>query len=182
MQVINTKKGFTLIELMVVVSIIALLSSIVVAGLTDARGGAKNNVRNETARQYITAMGLYHGEYGHYPKNGLDNTMSVCLGSGYPNGICFVHLQHQQDNIVNTAISEFAPALPASLEKTISGTTEFWGISYKCIEQNCNNYSISWIVEGFGNSSNCFGGATKRQFLDSRIAICTYSTIIQTEI
>lgn len=181
MKTTNTQKGFTLIELMVVVSIIALLSSIVVASLTDARGGAKNNVRNETARQYITAMALYHGEYGHYPKQGLDNDNIVCLGSDHPGNSCRVMGQRTENSVVNNAISEFAPSNPASLEKTVSDGVEYFGIQYRCTDNSCADYSMYWIVEGFGNNANCFGGATKDE-LSPKVSLCTYSTIQQTEI
>jgi prepilin-type N-terminal cleavage/methylation domain-containing protein len=176
---INSQKGFTLIELMVVVSIIALLSSIVIVGLNDARSGAKNSKRNETARQYITALGIYHNEYGNYPEQtpgSENNTTNVCLGNGYPNASCYVIGSHDQNTNVNNQISEFIPGIPASLEKTVSGTTEFYGISYKCLEAECLNYSISWVLEGSGSNASCFGGASEL-VLNSRIKICTYSTI-----
>lgn len=175
----NLQKGFTLIELLMVVSIIALLSSVVVAGLTDARGGAKNSKRNELARQYVTALGLYHGEYGYYPKqdpnNGEDNTDLICMGSGYPNGDCYIEGNHEQNTNVNTAISEFAPGTPASLEKTVSSGLEFFGISYRCLDEVCSQYELNWIVEGGGSSANCFGGAVKVSLSDN-VGRCTYST------
>lgn len=175
----NLQKGFTLIELLMVVSIIALLSSVVVAGLTDARGGAKNSKRNELARQYVTALGLYHGEYGYYPKqdsnNTEDNTNLICLGSGYPDGDCYIEGPHEQNTNVNNAISEFAPNTPASLEKTVVGENEFFGISYRCLDEVCSQYEMNWIVEGGGSSANCFGGAEKAS-LSGSIGRCTYST------
>lgn len=184
MKISNSQKGFTLIELLVVVSIIALLASIIVAGLADARGGAKNNKRNELARQYVTALGLYHGEYGSYPEScdGCgDNTTRVCLGDGYPGGSCYVLGEHDQNTTINNQIDEFIPAIPASLETTTAttndGTYTFSGISYKCTDANCVNYELSWVVEGSGSDAECFGGSTKDS-LSSRIAICTYSTAI----
>lgn len=175
----NLQKGFTLIELLMVVSIIALLSSVVVAGLTDARGGAKNGKRNELARQYVTALGLYHGEYGYYPKQDANNTEDnmdlICLGSGYPNGDCYIEGSHEQNTNVNTAISEFAPSTPASLEKTVAGGNEFFGISYRCLDEICSQYELNWIVEGGGSASKCFGGATKTT-LSGQVGLCTYST------
>ncbi|MFA7193960.1 MAG: type II secretion system protein [Candidatus Paceibacterota bacterium] len=178
----NLQKGFTLIELLMVVSIIALLSSVVVAGLTDARGGAKNNKRNELARQYVTAFGLYHGEYGYYPKQYTDDTADnmdlICLGSGYPTlpggGNCYVEGPHSQNTNVNTAISEFAPGTPPSLEKTVVAGQEYFGISYRCLDDACTQYELNWIVEGSGSSANCFGGATKIEL--GNIGLCTYDT------
>ncbi|MBP9763167.1 MAG: type II secretion system protein [Candidatus Pacebacteria bacterium] len=174
MQKINTKKGFTLIELMVVVSIIALLSAIVVAGLTDAKGGAKNSKRNELARQYVIALGLYFGEHGNYPG---DSTDMVCLGTGYPGNSCYILGSHNQNVNINNAISEFAPGTPPSLDKTVSGGNEFFGIEYNCTDTSCENYEMRWIVEGNGNAANCFGGATKTFInLSQTLATCTFAT------
>lgn len=177
MKNINTKKGFTLIELLVVVSIIALLSSVIVAGLTDARGGAKNAKRNELARQYVTGLGLYHGEYGQYPETSGDNTGRFCLGSGYPGATCYIEGEHDQNVALNTAISEFVPGAPASLETTSAGGLTFWGISYRCLEENCENYALTWIVEGSGSDSECFGGAEKTSLNESgSVSMCVYAT------
>ncbi len=169
----NTKKGFTLIELLVVVSIIALLSSVVVAALSDAREGAKNNKRNELVRQYVTALGLYHGEYGKYPGN---NTTRYCLGSGYPSGNCYVVGSHTENLAVNNALTEFAPGMPASLESTNAGGNTFLGIAYSCLTSDCEDYKLEWVVKGSGSSAECFGGATKTNSTGD-LGICTYSTI-----
>ncbi|MEY2702087.1 MAG: hypothetical protein RLY43_720 [Bacteroidota bacterium] len=175
MRNFKLQKGFTLIELLVVVSIIALLSSIIVAGLTDARGGAKNNKRNELARQYVTGLSLFHGEHGYYPTRTSDNETFVCLGSGYPGGTCYVVGSHNENSSVNDQMSEFMPGTPASLETTVSGEYSFYGMAYRCTDENCIGYELSWIVEGSGSDAECFGGATKQQ-LNSKVGLCTYST------
>lgn len=178
MQKINTKKGFTLIELLVVVAIISLLAAVIVAGLADARGGAKNSKRNEIARQYVIALGLYQGEYGQYPERCIDcaeKTERVCLGSGYPGGVCYVLGDHSQNNAVNTKISQFIPGIPASLDSTIADDHSFTGISYKCVDTNCLDYELSWVLEGKGSDSQCFGGA-KKQSASSELGICTFSS------
>ena len=176
-KIINTKKGFTLIELLVVVAIISLLAAVIIAGLSDARGGAKNSVRNETARQYVIALGLYQGEYGQYPEQGPDvagNTTPVCLGS-YPSG-CFVIGASSQNSTINTQISEFAPGLPTSLETTTVGGNDYRGITYKCIETDCLDYELAWILEGTGSDAQCFGGAKEDPIVIGGLKFCKYST------
>jgi prepilin-type N-terminal cleavage/methylation domain-containing protein len=178
MKKMQTKKGFTLIEILVVVSIISLLAAVVVSGLTDARSGAKNSKRNEIARQYVISLGLYQSEYGQYPEKCSDcgdNTQRICLGSGYPGGVCYVLGDHSQNNTINTKIAEFIPGTPASLDTTIADNHSFVGISYKCVDTNCLDYEISWILEGSGSDAQCFGGATK-QSANSELGICTYSS------
>ena len=60
-------KGFTLVELMVVVAIVSLLSSIVSVSLSTARSKGRDAQRITEIRQLQGALELYYLQYGHYP-------------------------------------------------------------------------------------------------------------------
>jgi general secretion pathway protein G len=60
-------KGFTLVELLVVISIISLLSSVVLAALNSARVKARDVVRMSDMRQLQKAIETYNIDKGHYP-------------------------------------------------------------------------------------------------------------------
>jgi prepilin-type N-terminal cleavage/methylation domain-containing protein len=62
-MIISKNKGFTLIELMVVLSIIALLSSIVYASLQSTRVSARDAVRMQQVRQMDLAIGLFKSDH-----------------------------------------------------------------------------------------------------------------------
>jgi prepilin-type N-terminal cleavage/methylation domain-containing protein len=66
----NSKKGFTLIELMVVISIIALLSSVVLAALQDSRAKGRDAARIQAMIQVRNALQLYFADNGVYPACG----------------------------------------------------------------------------------------------------------------
>lgn len=68
MKLIN-KKGFTLVELLVVISIIGLLSSFAIVSLNDARVKARDAVRKGDMAQIRTALNIYYDDYGYYPTN-----------------------------------------------------------------------------------------------------------------
>jgi prepilin-type N-terminal cleavage/methylation domain-containing protein len=77
----NLSKGFTLIELMVVISIIALLSSIVLASIKDARTKAVEASYHQYLKQYATALELYRNDnQGNYPTTA---TVSISIGGTY---------------------------------------------------------------------------------------------------
>ena len=61
------KKGFTIIELLVVISIIGLLSTISVVSLNGARIKSRDARRLADMQQILTALELYYNEYGTYP-------------------------------------------------------------------------------------------------------------------
>lgn len=181
MNKLNLQKGFTLIELMVVVSIISILSSVVVAVLVDAKAGARNNRKNELVAQYVTAMSLYYGEYGEYPEGGCSTcgeASYVCLGDDYVSDRCNIFAEagqfHLENSTVNTQISEFAPGVPSSLDSITHDGKTFIGLAYACTDNNCDQYTISWVLEGSGSDASCYGGATETDF--GPISICTFAT------
>ncbi|OGG61525.1 hypothetical protein A3C87_02645 [Candidatus Kaiserbacteria bacterium RIFCSPHIGHO2_02_FULL_49_34] len=64
----NTVRGFTLIELMVVITIIALLASGVLTALANARAKARDARRADDISALMTGIELYHGDNVHgYP-------------------------------------------------------------------------------------------------------------------
>jgi type II secretion system protein G len=79
----NNKSGFTLIELLVVIAIISLLSSVVSASLSSARGKARDAVRLSDIRQISSALELYYSDNGSYPNITGMPALSVDL-SGDP--------------------------------------------------------------------------------------------------
>ena len=63
----NPCRGFTLVELLVVISIIGLLSSTVLAALNGARAKARDAARIQDFSQVRTALELYYDKYAAYP-------------------------------------------------------------------------------------------------------------------
>lgn len=67
------KKGFTLVELLVVISIISLLSSIVFSSLQDARSQARDTKRVQDIKQFKLALELHYQAEGSYPRSRDDS-------------------------------------------------------------------------------------------------------------
>lgn len=63
----NKQRGFTLLELLVVIGIIGLLASVITVNLTGARKRARDIKRISDVRQMQTAMEDYYGRNGKYP-------------------------------------------------------------------------------------------------------------------
>jgi type II secretion system protein G len=61
------KKGFTLIELMIVIAIISLMSSVVLAATKSARDKAETTKAAIDIKTVAQAMELYHLDHGFYP-------------------------------------------------------------------------------------------------------------------
>lgn len=67
----DNKKGFTLVEMLVVISIIGILSSFAVVSLNSARQKARDALRKGDMAQLRTALNLYYDDNNYqYPSCG----------------------------------------------------------------------------------------------------------------
>lgn len=64
---LNFKKGFTLVELLVVISIIGILSAVVYANFGDARKVSRDEIRKTDLKNLQLAVELYRAQTGAYP-------------------------------------------------------------------------------------------------------------------
>jgi len=62
-----SKRGFTLIEILIVVAIIGLLASFVLVGLGGARSRARDARRIADLNQVQQSLELYYSKFGTYP-------------------------------------------------------------------------------------------------------------------
>jgi len=80
------KKGFTLIEILVVIAIIGLLSTLAVVSLNNARSKSRDAKRVSDIKQVMTALELYYADNNGYPSGtSIDigsSSAAVCLATG----------------------------------------------------------------------------------------------------
>jgi prepilin-type N-terminal cleavage/methylation domain-containing protein/prepilin-type processing-associated H-X9-DG protein len=62
----RSRRGFTLVELLIVIAIVALLLSILLPGLSSAREHARRTVCASNMRQLLLANQMYAGEHGNH--------------------------------------------------------------------------------------------------------------------
>lgn len=67
LSILKTVRGFTLIEVLIVVAIIAVLASSVLVGFGPAQRQGRDTRRIQDLRQVQNALGLYYAKCGYYP-------------------------------------------------------------------------------------------------------------------
>src|SRR5581483_8913995 len=63
----NEQKGFTLIEILIVVAIIAILASVVLVGLGPTQQAGRDARRLSDLREVQNGLELYFAKCGYYP-------------------------------------------------------------------------------------------------------------------
>jgi general secretion pathway protein G len=76
---ITYKKGFTIIELLAVAAIIAILSTVVITSLADARAKGRDAKRVSDIKNIELALKLYHADNHQYP-----NTLAALVPNYLP--------------------------------------------------------------------------------------------------
>jgi len=106
--------GFTLIEVLVVVAIIALLLAILLPSLRAARNQAKLVICSANLKQVATTLASYQTEYGGYVPVMFNDAASVTSGgSNPPARACWV----------SVALGKYAAQTRSLGQRQIGGTT-----------------------------------------------------------
>jgi prepilin-type N-terminal cleavage/methylation domain-containing protein len=155
-------KGFTIIELLVVVGIMSLISSIMLVSIQSARDKADNSYTIQTIRQYLTALTLIKDKTGNFP---MVTPLSgwTCLGRP-PNGTYCMYNDIFPDPLITNAFGEFLPSLPSPNPKGIInqsippsyGGPTISGSLYTCATLGCIA-RIQYLLKGA--NQNCGFGA-----------------------
>lgn len=76
------KNGFTLLELLVTISIIGIISALLLANFNAARDRARDAQRKADLRNIQTALGIYYNDYEAYPASGTGGSLGMIMACG----------------------------------------------------------------------------------------------------
>ena len=74
----KTAQAFTLIEMLVVISIIGILATLVAANLNSARSRARDAERKSDLKNIGTALRIYYNDATRYPASDGSNKIKAC--------------------------------------------------------------------------------------------------------
>jgi prepilin-type N-terminal cleavage/methylation domain-containing protein len=88
---ISKKSGFSLIELLVVISIMAVLTAVLVANFVGARDRAKDSKKIQDMTSFKNALRMYYNDNQSYPGTVGNNiscsNLNISIGSSYMPGL-----------------------------------------------------------------------------------------------
>lgn len=165
-------KGFTIVELLMVIVIIGILSTLIVVTFNGFQKRANNAQTTDAVRRYVQAILLYAQDNNDYPRTAtVATTTSVCLGVGYVSSSCGRKAGDPLCNGIGTATenatynSKLSPylggkfSLPSLQEVMWNSTTSCVGIGY-WYAANTYNPSIWYFLSGNVTCPKFSGGTT----------------------
>jgi prepilin-type N-terminal cleavage/methylation domain-containing protein len=129
------KKGFTLIELMIVIAVIGILAAIALVGLGQAQKAARDVQRKDYLNGIRTALECYYGVMGGYPTTITWNTLRNSLNPTSPATTCI-----NTDTIIDPYRST-----PVGAGGTVTGSTAYDGglVRYTYTPSGSNGYTLT---------------------------------------
>ena len=82
----KARAGFTIVELLIVIVVIALLATIAITTYSSMRIRADNDRTVAVIRDYVKAIKLYQGENSFLPESNTSLNVYRCLGESYSTG------------------------------------------------------------------------------------------------
>jgi len=154
----NINQGFTLLELMIVVTIIGLISAVVLLSLNSSREGGRNAARVSQIKEYIKAFELYRSDTGRYPTWGNSITATARCLTDHSDNNCW---QLNASNVGNrlehsllfTAISPYLKKIPEGESEIF----RYQGRNYEGMIYQFFNYGQSYQIQYFmeGENQDC---------------------------
>lgn len=136
----RNSRGFTLVELLVVISIIGVLSTLAVFGLNSARSKSRDSKRVTDIKEIQTALELYYADFNGYPPEPTE----VVLGTTDYASLCSTGFDTSINCAGSTVYMQRIPLSQTPLDGTCSETMN----NYKYLSASEANYSLRFCLGG----------------------------------
>ena len=118
LQTLKDQKGFTIVELLIVIVVIGILAAITIVAYTGIQNRAKNSTAQSAASTLAKKAEAYFAENSQYP-----NTADVITGTGAQNGVTTTSTSTwysaQGTAFTTTASTTFTSATVPASEKNV---------------------------------------------------------------
>ncbi|KKU97997.1 MAG: hypothetical protein UY32_C0036G0006 [Candidatus Jorgensenbacteria bacterium GW2011_GWC1_48_8] len=143
-------KGFTLIELLVAISIIAIISTLLLANFNAARERGRDAQRKADMRNIQTALRIYYNDYGGFPASATETSIpssTVIVGCTQSTGSGpFKCMWGQAWAIDGKTIMSTLPKDPLSSQ------------AYQYVQTDADTYTLSACLENKSDDKGALAG------------------------
>lgn len=144
--------GFTLIELMVVISIIGILSTITITTLNNTRQKARDTERKAELRAISRGLEMYFSAHGQYPAEGVcDSSRGTCATACPCPGSNWTYSGSYIGNVLRNE-GYFSGGMPLD---PLNDSTYYYNYEPNCSQgtcpSSCCNYTLTCRLEGGGS-------------------------------
>ncbi len=151
----NSKtRGFTIVELLIVIVVLAILVSVGVVNWTATLGRSQNETRKTELVQWKNTFALYKSRFGAYPPASTAGT--YCVGDDFPGDRCGVNKNRLENTTLNTNIARVTRLPAYGHPEVTSGSTSYLG-PYVTITSG-GAYTLVGVLQG--GPSDCPEGTT----------------------
>lgn len=149
------RAGFTIVELLIVIVVIAILAAVTIAGYNGISLRAKNTQIATTVTAYVKALRMYETDNGRFPGQGYAGFQTPCLGTGYPSATCSNVGSRLESSGFNALIDKYIPShptMPLDTVRTNNGNAYWIGAMYDWNNETSRN--IRFVQIG-GTATPC---------------------------
>lgn len=167
---ISKKRGFTTVEVLVVIAVLVLLASVVLANMQQVRMKGRDAQRMSDMENIQLALRLYKDAYGKYP------TGALLTGTEYNSGIVI-----GDGGTLDTLLLPYMTKVPSDPLGTSGVTYKYWYDSdYDCVTNGENTILFVKTAELSANQGKWKGkGATCQVSPMGQITANSYGIILK---
>jgi len=186
----NKESGFTIVELLVVIVIVAILATLTVSAYGGVSDRAQASKAMAVANAYVKILNMYYADHDQFPSTlgGAPlSTGSVCLGNvsdypaadGFGNGECLYNYNDANFKVsayqpFNDQLKPYATALPnGQIARADDGSEPRRGIRYDQWSSSPYNGKFVQLVWGLkGNHIDWCGPAGQGSYSGYGVTWC----------
>lgn len=144
----NTRRGFTIVELLIVIVVVAVLAAISVVAYNGIQTRSKNVAKVATVQGAVKLIRLYHAELGTYPHSQATGDFCVTVDS-----LCTNYAGAVNPSNNAPLISELSGYGTLPAHSGDAATAERYGITYsyiadRTLESQTNPVLVMFFLEG----------------------------------
>lgn len=168
MKKLAGKKGFTLVELLVVMAIISILATVILSGFRASQRRSRDAVRKSDLRQIGQALELFNSDHNQYPVGNSGRIAACPFNTAGPETDCQFGTGEMEDNeghlyfrqLPNDPVNDGA-GTPTYYYRSLTGQRAFQIYAHlenpedqNCINSDCSDTGLPLGVDCGGVDCN----------------------------